>query len=343
MINACVASPEADSFLTEAEASKLMQLRDRGWLDRTQTERENVMRIAAHDISRIRFKGRPLYATQGLAFPRYADIVAGQRTVSALSPVITVSQNVPADSVIDDNAGMLTANFGVALVPGTTTRPCTFSAVVDGIPIVYVDNTGDGTAGIATVDYANGIIDFPGVAVDPTTMSATWVQANQTLTSKVSSDALILDTLTNLPDAYVGGSVHVIISGGGRRYLNVIAHDIENGVLTLDDEFPIDFTDAVFHPPVFPVVKEAQIAQMCKILRLDTGIDPYIGTGIVSIKIDDTERRYATDQYGIQSIKTIAMRNGVAEHVMVLLGYLTLYGTINLITQEDEDTAYERE
>lgn len=341
MINCCVASPYADSFLSMAEADRLMLMRDPRWSTRTDNEKENAMRIAAYDLGRLRFVGQPLYRTQGLAFPRTSDVLVAQANLTDLTAVSTAPQNVTAESAIDDGMGTISLHFAEALIPGEATRACTLSVSVDGVPNMYYDTDGTGVFGPCTVDYANGDVTFPGSAVDPSTITASWVQATQSTTRTLTHTDLVYNTAAYLPDHLAGGSVHVVV-GGSRVYGNIVAHNIAEGTVTLDVDIPVEFDSAVLHPPVKQEIKEAQLVQMCKVLRVPTGADPLAGTGLVSIKIGDTERKYATDQYGMQTLKAIANRNNVAEQVLVLIGYMTVYGKITLVTQEAEDTAYGR-
>ena len=338
-VDACVASPTADSYNTSAELDAAMSLRDPNWAMRTEMQRDNIARIAAMDIDRLRFLGQPLYRGQGCAWPRRSDITVAQPPLTDLVPVTDVAQNVASDPGIVTPTD-ITFTFPDALVPGATGRPCTLSAMVDGVAQVFVDSDGSGVAGAATINYADGIVTIPGTAVDPATTSATWVQAPQALTDKFSSASFVLDSTEYLPDVYKGGSVHAVV-GGTRMYLNVTAHDIVNGVVTTDEAVPVDGDAYIFHYPLLTALKEAQLAQMCKLLNVGAS-DPLAGTGIKKIKVGDSERQYDTSNYGSQTVQMLAARNRVDEQVIVLLGAYTVYGKLNLLTQEAEDTAYER-
>lgn len=327
-VNAIVAHPKANSYVSLEEAHEFMLAVDPNWVRMSPGEAARFLIMTAAKINAVRYLGQPYYANQGLAFPRKNDARVRSIPVTGLSAVnigAAVEECAPAVSSAGTTA--YTHNFPIAAATNTVT--CTMS----GLTVVLADDgsgklSGGGVEGI--IDYAAGLVTISG-SVDAGTVirvAADWYACDRV----VSSD-LVYDAATYLPGHFNGGSVHVPHSDGRRDYCAIVDHNIVTGVVALGERMSAQSAaSAVLFPPHPRPLRDAQLTQ----LQAERGIldwDRNAGRGISSVKIGDTSRSYSTSSIP-EKAKQLAGKYRVHEVVMALLGPYTIYGKMGIIYGE---------
>lgn len=144
-----------------------------------------------------------------------------------------------------------------------------------------------------------------------------------------------------MPDIMVGGSVIIFYEDGTVSYHDIVASNGVTGEVKFSPEKEDkDILKANVHQPIFPEVIAAQTVQALIRSGADPTYDPNVGKGILKIRIHDSERQYAdmTRSNTTSRLATLAARNNISEQVLALIGHLTVYGKVAVVSQvEYED------
>ena len=328
VVNAIVAHPRANSFVSFDEVSEFMLALDPKWVSTSPSEIARLVVMTAAKINAVRFLGQPYFQNQGMAFPRKNDARVRSTPVTGLSGVeVGVATEEHTPSVLASGCQFYTDNFPIAKI--TNTVECT----VSGANVVLADNgsggLSDGTL-TGTIDYTNGIVTLNFLVDSGTSarITASWYSS-----TKLFSSDVVFDAESYLPGHLNGGSVHVPHSDGLRDYGTIIDHNIVSGVVTLGSRMTayVPASALLFNP--YPrAVRDAQLIQ----LQAERGLldwDRNANRGISTIKIGDTSRSYSTVSIPDKT-KMLAGKYRVHELVIALLGPYTIYGKMGVVFGE---------
>lgn len=327
-VNAVVAHPKANSYVSLEEISDFMLAVDPNWVHTTPSEAARYAIMTAAKINAIRYLGQPYFARQGMAFPRKNDARVRSAPLTGLSAVTlgaAVEEYVPANS--SSGCSFTTDNFPIAAATNTV------EVTLSGQTVALTDSgagvlTGTGVAG--TINYETGDVTLD-TQVDEGTVAR--VAASWYSSSKLVSADLVFDAAEYLPGHFNGGAVHVPHSDGQRDYCTISDHNIVSGVVTLDARMNAQVAGSclLFQPFARPL-KDAQLIQ----LQAERGLldwDRNAGRGISAVKIGDTSRSYSTTNIP-EKARMLAGKYRVHEIVMALLGPYTIYGKMGIIYGE---------
>lgn len=328
VVNAIVAHPNANSYVTAEEINAFMGAVDLSWITVTSSEAARFAIMTAAKINAVRFLGQPYFPNQGMAFPRKNDARVRSIPVTGLSSVAlgdAVEECTP--EIVPAGTMFYTENFPIGSPSNTVT--CTIA----GLTVVLNDSgtgilTGVGVAGTINYDTGHVTLDAPVDAGTTVFVAAKWYANN-----KLFSADLVFDAAAYLPGHLNGGSVHVPHADGTRDYCAIRDHNIVTGIVTLGTRMgSLSTAGTMLFPPYARVLKDAQLTQ----LQAERGLldwDRNASRGISTIKIGDTSRSYSNS--GIpEKAKVLAGKYRVHEIVIALLGPYTIYGKLGVMFGE---------
>ena len=329
-IVATVGHPKANSFIDVDTLNETMNAHDFGWVNVPESEAERYAIIAAAKISLVRYLGQPLYASQGLAFPRKNDVrVSGGRYPDAGLQLVAHGHDVERCAIdyLPSGCRFVTEKFPSSI------ETLTVDVTVHGVTYELVD-TGQGVlAGggfTGTVDYATGEITLDAT---PDEGSVAVVAGDWFRSDAVSSALFVFDQQEFAPDHFKTGSVHLPQPSGARDYLDIVGHNIVSGQLDLSSRMSSTaLSAAVVFSPHMQTVKQAQITQILA-ERGQLDWDRRANRGIRKLKIGDTEVQY--DEGRIPSkMRKLAGQYRIHDAVMVMLAPYTIYGKMGVVFGE---------
>lgn len=324
---ATVADPKANSYITlETALDELQNFPDILETMTVQEIAQNVI-LSASNIDSLRYLGTKLYSTQSRAFPRKGDCVVRQKSYSGFYFLETtkVKMSLPTERPL--------TLYEVSLPVVPRYAPATITLTTSGGGIQHPANL-DLIWGV-TPDVVSYKADTLTITLDGNVAPDLEIEVEYLSTGSFKFRSAVFDPLKTLPNHLAGGSVHVVYADGTRSYHDVIEHNIVTGDVTCTGIIKnLGILDCILHPPVFDSLIVAQKLQLFKRLEL-LEFDPFIGSGVLKIKIDDTERQYRSKLENSARIYDLASRHNVLPQVVSTVGYLTVYGKLAALPQEE--------